>query len=234
MKKLNLSQCEDLAWLLWESYDHDEMDDGLPEWGSYATMDVSIKDKKKGEELENQLREQVITYVQSKVNITRDEVESLLNSIYHWRECVVYDERELSGEVKDWSRTIRDAQGKKDVKSEKVEQLRKVVDKMVSTFDESWEERPKGQMTDEVFRTQVIPLMDKKEKWEKNHEKTLVEMGIPKRECHVLIHYGRISKHTEKEDMKKSPCNDGSMKSSWDVRNETYNDLLKKCAKYVK
>jgi|SRR5579871_540800 len=225
MKKLNLSQCEDLAWLLWESYDHDEMDDGLPEWGSYATMDVSIKDKKKGEELEKELQEKVIKYVQSKINITRDEVEGILNSIYHWRECVVYDERELSGEVKDWARTLRDAQGKKEVGSDKIDRLRKVVDKLVSTYDNSWDTRvDRKDQSEKYFNEVVCPILDKVEKWEKKQYDALVKMGIPLRECNCLIHYGRISKLTKTPDDKKYQ----------ESRTETYEDLLKKCAKYVK
>lgn len=121
MKKLSKKSIENLVWSLWEGYECEQSDD-LPEWGSY------LKEEEQGP-----AREEVKQYVLKTVDVQEDVVEHLLNRIEHWRECVCYDDRELSTEVRDWSKNLHNCQGKRN-SPEKIEFLRTEVNKVIDKY----------------------------------------------------------------------------------------------------
>jgi len=101
-RKFKKSEMEDLAWTLWETYESG--DDEIPEWGSGVFFDV--RDDEERQKKEEERFQEVVDLVTKKYPIYRPVVEHVMNSITHWRECVVYDDRELSREVKDWGKRL--------------------------------------------------------------------------------------------------------------------------------
>jgi hypothetical protein len=205
MKKLSKSKIEDLVWSLWEGYDHDMNE--FPEWGSY----IDEKDQEPN-------REKVVEFVVKTIPVTPEDVKSVLQSIEHMRECVVYDEREVGVEVKDWTGELFDAQGKKGT-TKGYELLKSTIDEVVKTFPEDSSKRERKSYTDEQFKNEVVPQLNRVRDWEKEKYDVLIKMGIPKRECNCLLHYGRISKFNDEHK---------------ETRTETYESLLKKNSKHVK
>lgn len=172
VKKLSKKSVEDLVWDLWVSYHSDQIDD-IPEWGSYLK-----------EEEQEPARTEVKEYVLRTIDVQDDVVEHLLNSIYHWKECVVYDDREISREVSDWSKKLHSCQGKKS-SPEKIEFLRREVNKVV-------DEVPKG--------TYFLGCSGDIRKVVKDFsEKT----GVPEDDTVQILHGCQISRFNRNEDDRK-------------------------------
>lgn len=218
MKRLTRSTVKDIVYTVYEGYRHDSEvrvrgeDFELPEWGSYLD---------KGEEEKN--RQVVKDQLVKIFNVTPEVVESVLGSMEHLHECGECDSpRVVNDEVKDWTGVLYLAQNKK-TDPVKLGTLRSTLEKM---FDEMpkdlYGKHPNYTNTDDPNWKIVCRMMDEEKEWENAQTKILVGMGVPKSECHCLIHYGRISRLTSPEDVKVR--DDGS--TSQKVRTEVYERLI--------
>jgi hypothetical protein len=194
MKRLTRSTVKDIIYTVYEGYRHDSgvrvrgEDFDLPEWGSYL-------DKKDEEKNRQVVKDQMVKIF----NVTPEVVESVLGSMEHLWECGECDSpRVVNDDVKDWTNVIYLAQNKK-TDTEKLGRLRKTVETM---FDEMpkglYGKHPDYKDTDDPNWKIVLRMMNEEESWEKEQTKVLVGMGVPKSECHVILHYGRISRLNEK------------------------------------
>ena len=171
MKKLSKKSIENLIWDLWGSYESSR--DDIPEWGSY------LKEEERGPVLVK-----VKEYVLKTINVQDDVVDSLLNSIEHWRECVGHDERELSREVSNWSKKLHFSQGKWS-SPEKIEFLRQEVNKIIDSVPEE---------------TYFLGCSGDLRKLVKEFS---VKTGVPEDDVVQILHSCKISRLNRDEDDRK-------------------------------
>lgn len=225
-KKVTKREMEDFVWDLWSAYesfvDDDENGNQSPmsEWGT-PWFDRNLE---KPDTEASATIDALVTMVSGRFNIVSEVILDLLNSVYHYRECVCYDERELASEVRDWTKKLHRAIGKKGGQEE-YDHLRSVVEDVLTrsekTYDADWDRRDLPSRTSEEFQTNVVPRMGLKEKWETLQIKEIVaRAGVPEDECHSLIHWGRIARLDEPEYQAS--------------RQEVYERLLQEMKHFVK
>jgi hypothetical protein len=219
IKKLSKSKIENLVWTLWDSYESggEDGDLTLPVWGS-----CSSDDEQKTEDLVTEL-------VTKKFPIPEEIVRSVLRSIYHVRECVMYDEREVNEYVEEWSEKFYHTQGKGGGQKE-YDLLKKTVEGCVKTYDTSWDDRSGEPLVDgkrvntpeyeKYFKDVVRPKLKSIKKWENTQKKILGKIGVPESEVYCLLTFCKLSKIDEPEFKVR--------------REETYERLLQECKHFVK
>lgn len=162
MKKLKKSEVKEIVWSVWYSYE--SPDDEFPEWGSCIEDDQVTN------------RQRVKEIILSKMDLEEDTVQSFLGSVEHFRESVCYDEREVNEEVKDWTKMLHGAQGKKTSPG-KVEFLRREVNRMVDEIP------PETYLLGHEGR-QWMQLLSSR-------------TGVPEEDCRGLLHWCKISRLDE-------------------------------------
>jgi len=190
MKRLTRSAVKDIVWTVYEAYRHDDevtvrsVEYELPEWGSYL-------DKKDEEKNRQVVKDQVVKIF----NVTPEVAESVLNSMTHLRECGEEDSpRVVNEEIKDWTGVLYLAQNKK-TDPVKLGTLRSTLEKMFDEMSKGlFDRHPDYKDTDDPNWKIVLRMMNEEKEWEKTQTEVLVGMGVPKSECHCLLHYGRISR----------------------------------------
>lgn len=230
MKKLSKSKVEDIVWSLWSSYESDQSDDDdlpLPEWGSGSTDFRMSREER--EKKEKEIEDEVVKVLSERFPFPEEIVRSVLSSISHVKECVHTDEREVNGYISEWTTKIHSCQGTKGGQRE-YDLLKKTVEDCVKTYESRWDDRSGEPLVDgrrvntpeyeKYFNDVVRPLLNEQKKWEDTQKKVLGKIGIPKSECHCLLHFCRSSQVPSPEHQKS--------------REETFERLLRECKHFVK
>lgn len=219
MKRLTRSTVKDIVYTVYECYRHDSEvtvrgeEFEIPEWGSYL-------DKKEEEANRLVVKDQMVKIFR----VTPEVVDSVLQSIEHLMECGECDSvRVVNDEVKDWTNVLYLAQNKK-TDPVKLGTLRSTLEKMFDEIPKGlYDRHPDYKDTDDPNWKIVCRMMDEEKEWETTQTKILTGMGVPKTECHCLLHYGRISRLVKGDDKKYQ-----------DSRLEVYNRLISENHIFIK
>lgn len=214
--KIKKSQVEDQVWDLWNGYDGYSDDEPMSEWGTSWFDHLEPKSDPGAKDLIDRL----VKLVSERLNVVQEIVLDILNSVYHFRECTCYDEREVARKVKDWTKKLHRSIGKSGGKEE-YEFLKGVMEDILTrsekTYDPDWDRRDLPSASSEDFQKNMVPRLRAKEQWEHAQwDEIVTRTGIPRDECNCLFHFGRIARLDKTEDDRKYQKD----------RQETYERLL--------